>query len=159
MHNKSVKDWLQFLSANKVREWSSCGVIFLGAHFASLTSPVICNLASKLKMYQCSFQILLQFGFAGYQLEVALWHRSCQDQLNVACLAQTKLTNVGGPMLIDAANRTSFRHLTVSTWGTRCSKQKSRFDKFLCGHSPHTQLCCSTHKFILLTNVTPFKGK
>ena len=61
-------------------------------------------------------------------------------------------------------------HLIVSTW--RHQKLKTRVNsnsKISClaltekiwqifhGHNPHTQLCCSSHKCMFLTNVAPFK--
>ena len=41
--------------------------------------------------------------------------------------------------------------------GTNCFALAEKLWQVFNGRSPHTQLCCSSHKCILLTNVAPFK--
>lgn len=76
LDSKSVEDCLWFLSSDRVRKSTSCGLIFSGRPLPSLflTSPVYKTWPSSWSWY---------YGFLQIQLEVVLWHR-CQTVLSAA---------------------------------------------------------------------------
>lgn len=76
LDSKSVEDCLCFLSSDRVRKSTSCGLIFSGRPLPSLflTSPVYKTWPSSWSWY---------YGFLQIQLEVVLWHR-CQTVLSAA---------------------------------------------------------------------------
>ena len=87
-------------------------------------------------------------------------------------LLTVAVLTVVGPMLTGAASQVPIRHLIGSTWGYQklktsvnsnskitCLAMAEKIWQIFHGRNPHTQCCCSSHKYMFLKNGEPFERK